>query len=236
MANENLKNLLALSKKADEIVKTNIAETPSRVKNERPSYITKSNYDEKIAELDEQVFGKYQKPKNEYSAEEELERIKKRNSENINVTNPILQEVLNNPYEMSIDMVLNDNNIHRKQLEEKLNKKYGSGLEEAKEIFKTLEEKDKQKAISKQQNENITTPNINNSVDYSLIKDIIEKVIDERLEKLSSKMNLNEDVQKNKSKTGIIMLGENFTFVDNEGNMYKCSDMKYIGKMKIKTK
>ena len=122
------------------------AETPSRVKNERPSYITKSNYDEKIAELDEQVFGKYQKPKNEYSAEEELERIKKRNSENINVTNPILQEVLNNPYEMSIDMVLNDNNIHRKQLEEKLNKKYGSGLEEAKEIFKTLEEKDKQKA------------------------------------------------------------------------------------------
>ena len=236
MANDNLKKFLDLSKKADEIVKTNLSESPSRTNAEKPSYVTRSNYDEKIAELNEQVFGKYQKPKDEYSAEEELERIKKRSNENVNISNPILQEVFNNPYDMNVDMVLNDNNTQRKQLEEKLSKKYGNGLEEAKEIFKTLEEKDKQNAVLKQQNESMTSLNTSGGVDYSLIKNIIEKAIDERLEKISNKISLNENAQRNKSKTGIIMLGENFTFVDNEGNMYKCGDMKYIGKMKIKQK
>lgn len=243
MANDNLKNLLALSKKADEIAKTNTpSNNASRTNSEsiNSTYITSSNYDEKIAELNEQVFGKYQKPKDEYSAEEEIERIKKRSNENIDVSgrvlNPILQEVFNNPYNVNPETVLNDNNIHRKQLEEKLSKKFGNGLEEAKEICKTLEENDKQKTFLKKPQTEVNETSINNIIDYSLIKTIIEKVIDDRLNNLTDKIALNENVQKSQNKTGIIMLGENFTFVDNEGNMYKCGDMKYIGKMKLKSK
>lgn len=232
MANENLKNLLALSKQADKIAKTNITET-AQTRKANTSYVTKANYDEKIAELDEQVFGKYKKPEGTYSAEEEMERIKNRTNEHITVSNPILQEVLKNPYDIDADVVMNSD-PRRRQLDEKLSQKYGNGLADAKKIFETLEIKDKEKAAAKQsQNESVATSNTNVNIDYSLIKTIVEKALDERLNKLS----LNENKQHNSaSKTGIIMLGENFTFVDNEGNMYKCGDMKYIGKMKIKTK
>ena len=234
MANDNLKNFLALANKADEIAKNNttVHTTPKKVLSET-NYINRNNFDDKINELNEMVFGKYQKPKGEYSAEDEMERIKTRMTENVGngkISNPILQEVFNNPYDMDIDMILNDKNPKRSQLEEKLSKKFG-GIEQAKEINRTLEETDKQKINEKKQNvvENNTV-----AIDYSVIENIIERVIENKLNNLQiNKNSLNES--KGKS-SPMIIIGENFTFVDTDGNMYKCEDMKYIGKMKIKSK
>lgn len=236
MANENLKNLLNLAKQADEIAENAEKMPMPRRKAEHPApvYITNDNFDEKMAELDEQVFGKYQKPKDGYDPEEELKRIKERKAETASlagkITNPILQEVLKNPYEMDIDAVLNGCNPKMAQLEEKLGKKYGK-IQEAKEICKTLEAKDKEKAQPDVSN----IGNVGN-IDIETLKAVIEEAIDKKLGQLAGKMQLNENMNSPKQKASMIMLGENFTFVDGDGNMYKCGDMKYVGRMKLKSK
>lgn len=232
MANENLKKMLELSKKVDAVANSN--NSSHTRKSTSNDYITSANYDVKMAELNEQVFGKYEKPKGVYSAEDELERIKQRTNEgsSIQTSNPILQEVLNNPYSFDIDKLFEDSNPKMAQLEEKLrSKNYGSGLENAKAITKTLDEGDRQKTVERV-NENTAQPSV--TVDYSLIKTIVESVIEEKLSDIKYSL-LNENVRHDNSKNlSMIMLGENFTFVDSEGNMYKCGDLKYVGKAKLK--
>ena len=229
MANENLKRMLELSKTVDAVAKNSTNSAPKRQSSN--NYITNANADVKMAELDEMVFGKYEKPKNVYNAEDELERIKNRTTNGVQVTNPILQEVLNNPYSFDIDKILEDSNPKMKQLEEKLiGKNYGSGIENAIAITKTIDESDKK-------NNEIIRPNEkqNVTVDYGLIKTIVESVINEKLENMKATL-LTESVNNKPSNNiSMIMLGENFTFVDSEGNMYKCGDLKYVGKAKMKS-
>lgn len=103
--------------------------------------------------------------------------------------------------------------------------------QEAKEICKTLEAKDKEKA----QPEVSNIGNVGN-IDIETLKAVIEEAIDKKLGQLAGKMQLNENMNSPKQKASMIMLGENFTFVDGDGNMYKCGDMKYVGRMKLKSK
>lgn len=233
MANENLKNMLALSKKVDELT-SNGKTLPQNTKNTPTRVTTQRQLDEQIAQWDEQVFGAYQEngDKEEYSADKEMERIKQRTNENVklNITNPILQEVFNNPYEMDVEKILEDPNM--KILEDKIKgANFKGGISAAKEITETLEKVDKQK-IEEKNNKQFT----NGNIDYSLIKNIVESVLDEKLTSLTKQI-LSENTNHNKgNKTSMIMLGENFTFVDTEGNMYKCGDLHYIGKAKMKQK
>ena len=202
-----------------------------------------------MAELDDKVFGKLQEQKDKqgYSAEEELKRIKNRTNESVNpIHNPILQEVFNNPMDFDIESYQAACDPKMKRLEEELSKQnYGQrygGIEAAKAITKNLEDFDKQKrTLNEQQqsqpsNEQITMPQQNvSSVNYEIIKMIVENAIDKKLSQIAS---LNESRQYNGgNNASIIMLGENsFTFVDDSGNMYECSGMKYKGKMKLRKK
>ena len=65
---------------------------------------------------------------------------------------------------------------------------------------------------------------------------IIENVIDERLSKLQGSILNESKANSNPKQASMIMLGDNFTFVDPSGNMYKCSDIKFVGKAKLKNK
>ena len=251
MAND-LRQFLDLAKQAHDIT-TNNAPAPQRHNTfvNEGNIITRDNFDEKIAEFDDKVFGKLQeqKEKSGYSAEEELKRIKSRANENVNtnIHNPILQEVINNPYEFDVETMAAACNPGMKRLEEKLSKQnfaqsFSGGIEAAKAITKNLEDFDKQKRVVNERQETqgqvvnekpVSSQKV--SVDYEMIKMIVENAIDKKLSQISS---LNENRQYNKSSNAsIIMLGENsFTFVDDSGNMYECSGMKYKGKMKLRKK
>ncbi len=238
MANESFKKMLQLAKEADKIVSEGKSNIPSRENNVLTAPITAMNYDERIAELNEQVYGEYKKPENEYNAEEEMEKIKTRNEQNVKI-NPntkipsaILEDILRNPYQMSTNIV---EDPKMSMLEEKLKGKNFNGIEKAQEIQKKMEEKERETLNEKISQTEQTYRQVPNStaIDYSIIKMIIENVIEEKLEKISKSL-LTENINNGSKKTSLIMLGENFTFVDSEGNMYKCGDMKYVGKAKIK--
>lgn len=237
MATDEFKNLLELSKMADEMTQKKPQQTV-RTQRNNSTILTRDNFEQKIAELDEAVYGKYvetEADKAKYDPKAEMERIKERKlPEGVNVTNPILMEVMNNPYDMNVDEyeTLCDPkmNILEQKLMSKINKT--DALASAKEITKALDEKDK---LTLQESRTVGTQS-NGAIDYSMIKMIIEKVIDEKLEKLSNKILTESRNGLNSSNTSMIMLGENFTFVDTQGNMYKCGDMKYVGKAKMKKK
>ena len=73
MANEDFKRMLNLSKQADDIAKGVAAvpqqQTSRTVRVPQEQLIPADNFDKRIAELDEKVFGKYEKPQNTYDAE-----------------------------------------------------------------------------------------------------------------------------------------------------------------------
>lgn len=227
MADNTLKNLLEISKRSSNIVKEG-ATSNNTV--DRSNIITRSNYDTKIAEFDEAIFGKYnpQEVKG-YSADAEADRI--RNNEykpRKDITNPILLEVMNNPHNLDIDFATGAANPKMKQLTEKLQAKNFGGIEKAAQITKVLEDSDKQNVVKENKQ-------VSSTIDYSIIKTIVESVIDEKLKEYSHQI-INENKMVANNKTSMIMLGENFTFVDGDGNMYKCGDMKYVGKARINKK
>ena len=203
--------------------------------------MTADNFDKRIAELNEQVFGRYENSKNSYDAEEEMEKIKSRNTQNINIRTDskipaaILEEMIRNPYNLDPNIV---NDSKMTVLEDKLKEKNFSskGIAKAQEIQKRLDEQEKSKVNEIQQKQQTSSMPQSGGVDYSIIKMIIENAIDERLSKLQASI-LNESKDNSNSKqTSMIMLGDNFTFVDTSGNMYKCGDIKFVGKAKLKNK
>ena len=239
MANEDFKRMLNLSKQADDIAKGVAAAPQQQVSQNgrvpQEQLITADNFDKRIAELDEKVFGKYEKPQNTYDAEEEMEKIKSRNSQNLNIRTDskmpaaILEEMIRNPYNLDPKMSV---------LEDKLKEKNfsGKGIAKAQEIQKRLDEQEKVKVNEMQQKQQPMSIPQSIGVDYSIIKMIIENVIDERLSKLQGSILNESKANSNPKQASMIMLGDNFTFVDPSGNMYKCSDIKFVGKAKLKNK
>ena len=235
MAADDLMSMLELSKKADE--------TPTRTiskPNTNNFTVNRGNFDSQIASLDEQVFGKYvptQEEKPTFSAEQEMERLKKIGmNENVNITNPILMEVMNNPYNVDYNGY-EDMCSTSRQIEELAKKSFTKGanmdaLSKAKEVNKNLIEKDKEIMETKTIQKNASN---GGNVDYSIIKMIVENVIEDKLSKFSNSL-LTESKGNNTKNASVFMLGESFRVVDSEGNVYECKDMKFVGKAKMKKK
>lgn len=240
MGNDKLKSMLQASKEADKIVKEGATRKPSN-KNSLGGRITAQNYDTKMAELDNLVFGPYDKSLNEgnessYSAEEEMKRINERQNRNVEINSKlpknILEEIINNPCNFSTDIVMQDPRMS--QLEEKIkqsNKQITSGIDKVLKINSTLETLDESKKPSTQSND----VSVSGGVDYSLIKTIIESVVEEKLAKYSQSL-LTESKTTANRRMSTMMLGDSFRFIDNEGNVYECGDLKYKGKARMKNK
>lgn len=236
MGSDKLKSMLQASKEATKIVKEGFN------RNAQPNSsfggrITDKNYDVKMAELDNLVFGPYDKSLEEnsgssYSAEEEMKRINERQNKQIEINSKlpknILQEIINNPCNFDTSIVTQDPRMA--QLEEKLqknNKQRPNGFDKVFQINDTLDGLDEAKKP--------VTENNNTSIDYSLIKTIVESVVDEKLSKYTQTL-LTEGRNISTKQLSTIMLGENFRFIDNEGNVYECSGLKYKGKARMKNK
>lgn len=71
------------------------------------------------------------------------------------------------------------------------------------------------------------------SIDYPMIRTIVEEIVRKYTASLSKKM-LNESKQDN-NEINTIMLGKGFKFLDSKGNLYECT-MKKIGNLNDKKK
>lgn len=229
MANEALKKMLEIGKKADAIT----ASTPTV----NPNF-KRTSIEEQIQNYDNQVFGKYIPSENEqhqYSAEAEMERIKQRMNESSTneikseskIPRKILESIIENPCNFGPD-AYEDANVTA--LTKRISGKI-AGVKSIHEIQKKLDESDNEKQIFK---ESLQTKkeNVSDTIDYSLIKNIIENAIDEKMS--TFKQSLNESINKSKKDCGtlkVMKMGSKFLFLDDEDNVYECK-LEYVGKNK----
>lgn len=232
MANETLQRMLEIGKRADSMASSGNRQTAA----------PRMNLEEQLKSLDEQVYGQYvptEADKKAYSAEAEMERIKKRMNEgdkasvsvNSRVPKKILESFLENPCNLDTELYEDANMA---ALTKRLSGKM-PGIKNVNEIQKKLDEADKEK---QKVNESLR-PKINEntngvSIDYSLIKSIIESAIDEKLSTM--KQSLDEAISHNTDKSGslkVMKMGSKFLFLDDEDNVYECK-MQYVGKNKKK--
>lgn len=233
MANENLKRMLELSKRVDDQVSSGNASRPIQ---------RKANLEEQLKNYDEQVYGQYV-PSNEeqkqYSAEAEMKLIKERANNtnggynhNTRVPNKIVESILSNPCDLDANLY-EDSNMT--EFTKRLSKRI-TGIKNVQDIQKKLEESDRQG----QTNGNVEQRQQNGSngnstvVDYSLIKTIVESVINEKMSSLKKEL-LDEGISHNDNIGNLkaMKMSDKFLFLDDSNNVYECH-MKYVGKNKKK--
>lgn len=109
------------------------------------------------------------------------------------------------------------------------------GIKNVNEIQKKLDEADQEKQrVSESLRPKITESGTNSPIDYSLIKNIIESVINDKL--ATMKQSIDESISRNSDNSGslkVMKMGSKFLFLDDEDNVYECK-MQYIGKNKKK--
>lgn len=110
------------------------------------------------------------------------------------------------------------------------------GIKNVQDIQKKLEENDRQSqtnSIVEQRQQNGGNGN-STIVDYSLIKTIVESVINEKMGSLKREL-LDEGISHNDNTGNLkaMKMSDKFLFLDDNNNIYECQ-MKYIGKNKKK--
>lgn len=225
MANNKLQQMLDISNRMEKASSGNKRNTVN-VRTANPQKI-----DEMIQRMDEQVYGKYEKPKEEYDPNEEMESIRKRISEGVkpNIINSkmpqgIIQSLIENPLDINPSIV---EDPKMTKLQQRLAE--SSGLSRIASINKQVAQKDREIIEEKK-----ITQSRNNveggAIDYSLIKLMIENAIDEKLKSLNESAFGN----KNSSDNGVsVMAFKNgtFKFLTENGDVYECQ-MVYKGKNK----
>lgn len=235
MANENLKRMLEISKRVDN-------NTSSGNGNSRP-HQRKMSLEEQINSYDNQVFGKYvpsEEEQKEYSAEAEMKLIKERTSSqnsggynhNTKVPNSILESILSNPCDLDANLYEDSNMTEfTKRLSQRI-----PGIKNVQNIQKKLDESDKQKQETniKETKNTINNASTPSTIDYSLIKTIVESVINDKLDNIKTTL-LNENASHNNGVGNLraMKMSDKFLFLDDANNVYECQ-MKYIGKNKKK--
>lgn len=230
MANETLQRMLEIGKRADSMASSG----------NRQAAAPRMNLEDQLKSLDEQVYGQYvptEAEKKAYSAEAEMERIKKRMNDgdkasvsvNSRVPKKILESFLENPCNLDTELYEDANMA---ALTKRLSGKM-PGIKNVNEIQKKLDEADQEKQrVSESLRPKITESGINSPIDYSLIKNIVESVINDKL--ATMKQSIDESISRNSDNSGslkVMKMGSKFLFLDDEDNVYECK-MQYIGKNK----
>ena len=172
-------------------------------------------------------------PRPEYDARTEMKAIQNESGfSNINSKMPtaILESIMSNPLNLSMDGLDYDENIISENTQNR-----------TKEIIMKLEANDLQnknyvKTSTSQpttinESKDLYTPTSNNDDLYNIIDNILE----EKLKKYTSAIINESRNHENSPSLKIMKLGESFTFMDDDNNVYECK-MIYKGKAKAKTK
>lgn len=177
---------------------------------------------ESVDNLDNLVFGKPDDTPmpGVYSPEREMELIKSGyKGVQVNkgrLASEILNEVINNPIDptpLAVDTAVDE-------LAGRV-----AGIKKTNDILQKLEEEDKAKAEKRimEQRQAMPRPSAG-SIDYSLIKSIVESAIDEKLSKLNIS-SLNEGVSRQSSPDLMVIRQTSdgkTLFIDSENNVYEC--------------
>ena len=138
----------------------------------------------------------------------------------------IVESILNNPLDMPMTEDPRMTALTKKLQVENV------GIQKSVDIMNRVakQESEARAKINEQLQPKITTTTA--SVDYELIKTIVESVIDKRIGEL--KQTLNESRTNTSTNTYIpsmkfMSFKDNFFFVDNDDNVFECT-MKYKGK------
>lgn len=185
------------------------------------------------ADLDRLGDNAFLSPTNEmatgvYNAQDDLERIKNMKIDKSKLANSrlpdfIKESIVSNP--LNVDPTLVDSKMN--QFTEQLGKKLG--LQKSVNILQQLDEIDEQKAQKAIVTETTNTGN----VDYSMIKMIVENVLDEKLGKITTI--LNENIQRSTPSLSVMNIRDKFLYLDDQDNIYECQ-MVYKGKNKKRKK
>lgn len=232
MANEALKKMLEIGKRVDELTTNN---------GQYPNKAPRRSIEEQIQSLDNQVYGQYvpsAEEKSTYDPQAEMKRIAEREAQgggynkNTKVPSRILESILQNPCNL-------DPEIYEDQNMAALTRRLSGrmpGIKNVHEIQKKLDEADRQKqSVSESLKPKTTTfeSSQQTTVDYSLIKTIVESALDEKITKLKTDI-INENVShQNSNSLNVMKMGDKFLFLDDQDNVYECK-MHYIGKNKKK--
>lgn len=163
---------------------------------------------------------------------QDFSQISRERLANSKVPNAIKESMINNP--------INVEPFTDPKMDE-LTEKISSGINRSYGIMNKLEQMDRKKG---QVNEDVVHQTTFNrvqdlsqqpqAVDYELIKNIIESVVDRKLREYTN--SLNESVGRNQgSPMSVMVMRDKFLFLDNDNNIFECK-MEYKGKNKAKRK
>lgn len=233
MANENLKKMLELSKKLEKTT----AQNRQQVTAARP-VVSQKTLDEQVNQFDQQVYGKYALEKTSdgrpvYDAEADMQHLQEMFNNGANtpdlshskLPSAIIQSFMDNP--LTIDpSTYKDPKMEA--LTERIGSKFKkeqSGLKAAQNIQQRLDESDKAKVAA--------TTQTTSSVDYSIIKAIVESVFNEKINELKTQLLSENNTHSGQSMKAMTIRDNKFMFLTNDGDIYEC-EMKYKGKNKRK--
>ena len=217
MADNSLQRMLEINSRFDSGEKLNTYDSISQTFNE-------NMYGDQLIPMDAQ--------REEYHAEDEMERIKGHmkpvDLEKKKIPSYIVEEILKNPIDVSsMANELEKGDSRWAQLEEKIKGKKG-GINASAELLKKIETQESKQKIIENKKQNINEIKSSN-IDYSIIKSIVESVLDEKLKSLNESINIRENAPSAK----ILSFKDKFYFVDNKDNVFECV-MEYKGKRKRK--
>lgn len=173
-------------------------------------------------------------PRPEYDARTEMKAIQNESgfsNSKSKMPTAILESIMNNPLNLSMDGLDYDENIISENTQNR-----------TKEIIMKLEANDlhsknyvktstSQQPTPINESKGLYTPTSNNDDLYNMIDNILE----EKLKKYTSAIINESRNHGNSPSLKIMKLGESFTFMDDDNNVYECK-MIYKGKAKAKTK
>lgn len=233
MNGNSIERMLEINNK---IEKGNVTSTP---KSNPKVARTQQELDRLIESYDNMAYGPSQDLNNDtekYDPQKEMEYLKEvserggRGSVNLegrNIPKGIVESILNNPLDLKpIDPKMD-------AFEERLKNKM-SGIKAAANIFERVQKKDEE-AKAKLIEQVAPMHNNNASIDYELIKTIVESAIDKRLSEIKTTLN-ESSVRQQTYVPSMKMMNfkDKFYFVDNDDNVFEC-EMKYKGKRKKKS-
>lgn len=164
-----------------------------------------------------------------YDPEEDMKEMASFNFSNVesNMPKAILESLMSNPLNMPSVPV----SVDRANLEENIQNK-------SMDIINKLDARDKQgkKGQQLQQPEYITesVPSQPMDIDYKQLATIIESIIDKRMSQWTNKLlTESKNVSQNTPNLAFMKLGNSFTCMDDNNNVYECK-MIYKGKGKVK--
>lgn len=224
MPNDKLTRLLDLSRKVNNI-QADAQNHPAPIVNEG-----RVNPFAPQAQNNMPLYQPAQQQREPYTAEKEMEEIKQGRRPAVDITTSnlpknIFESIVNNPLDLDPAIVSSGS-----QMTEFMNNlaEKSQGLKKMQETMKKLDGADQQRQqtrIDEQLKQRSSSGAVGGGVDYSLIKTIVEGVVNDKLKSFKEELGTLQQASNN---VIIMTFKDGFLYVTEDGKVYECT-MKFKG-------